>query len=660
MTSGVSGAAFNLIVAIVGTGILGFPLAFQTSGILWAIVLLLCCSAFSYVSLNLLILATKAVKEAYPDRDTVPSFPTLSMLSGGRPLAIFTQFAVIVSLYGSANSRILGAAQIIVSLYSTLFVEADSDNDRGQYIKMLSIIAFTVGIIFPLGLMRKMSSLGFTSTLSVLCCVFLSLCLLTEYVQCHTADTTCFWTFDDHDIDEYVIPSLDFKSIVDTVPIFIFGFNCHPSVFPIYKSLVDCNDGAESVNRGMSMVFRIALTVSVTLYTIAGSCGFLLLLDETTGNILDHPFDGKIHMVLAKVLFAMAMILAVPTLVYAIRATIMDMFIMLQSETENTTSPVVGRLSAYIDHSKNVVKDGAETSAKSTDSRAPTSPRESEVSPKILNRLKSCKSLAHSIHHNAPFPRASVLSSNLDLELSRTLSAAVTQARSGVSRGLSRALSRNISRNLSGTVTRGSAKMNQHSVQNSISIIDENDITKCNRSASSPRDSEHSIDIKVTPLSKLTTLDVFKLKMASNKSLPDEVTPGTPGTPLAFSTAQLKDLEKTASNPKGPGIDSNDDIDPTDLGTVAHIMFTLFICVVLAAPAVFVDEIAVVFRLLGCTSNPISGYILPTVFVLNLVPSNEARKMKVIAVSMSLVVAAVSAMALYQRICDITGICNGF
>merc|ERR1719266_1508762 len=92
---------------------------------------------------------------------------------------------------------------------------------------------------------------------------------------------------------------------------------------------------------------------------------------------------------------------------------------------------------------------------------------------------------------------------------------------------------------------------------------------------------------------------------------------------------------------------------PSEFGRVNHVVVSIIICVVLAAPAIFVDQIDDVFRVLGCTSNPVSGYILPTCFVLVLVPSNERKGMKIIAVLMSLVVAAVSISAFYQRICEI-------
>ena len=103
------GAVFNLIVAVVGAGIFSFPFAFRASGLLFSLILLIICTIFSYISLNWLIIARD-----YLPKDVQPSYLSLSLHCGGKKLAIFTQINVILSLLGSAVSRIIGAAGIVV------------------------------------------------------------------------------------------------------------------------------------------------------------------------------------------------------------------------------------------------------------------------------------------------------------------------------------------------------------------------------------------------------------------------------------------------------------------------------------------------------------------------------------------------------------------
>merc|ERR1712241_1015220 len=164
-----------------------------------------------------------------------------------------------------------------------------------------------------------MSSLRFTSMAGISCSMFLTGCLLYEYCAFCGERESCLWNMNPEH-QSIIIKPLTLSSIVNTVPIFVFGYNCHPSVFPIYKSMVkDKGDaGTPRSPPRMATVFKTALSFSVTAYTIAGASGFLLLLDDVPGNILEYEFGGRPHMILAKILFATAMILAVPTFVNAI------------------------------------------------------------------------------------------------------------------------------------------------------------------------------------------------------------------------------------------------------------------------------------------------------------------------------------------------------
>merc|ERR1711879_283070 len=98
------------------------------------------------------------------------------------------------------------------------------------------------------------------------------------------------------------------------------------------------------------------------------------------------------------------------------------------------------------------------------------------------------------------------------------------------------------------------------------------------------------------------------------------------------------------------GSDESDDeeVDELKLGTLWHVIVSCIICVILVAPAIAFKSLDGVITMLGSTCNPTSGYILPTIFVLALIPKMEQRKMKILAVFMSLVVGVVSVFSLYQ------------
>merc|ERR1719361_2798598 len=241
--------------------------------------------------------------------------------------------------------------------------------------------------------------------------MFLTACLLYEYLRFCGEKETCFWNFDRENL-AIISPALTLKGLVNAIPMFVFGYNCHPSVFPIYKSMVK-DRGIAATPRSaprMANVFRAALSASFTAYTIAASSGFLLLLDEVPSNVLKYKY-GRPDMVIAKVLFAIAMILAVPTFVIAIRATTLDMILLFRrqndpepagSEPANPSDPESASNATPIP----TARSGSASSASSTKSNKWTA----ALTPKQIARQKSAAMMSEAAFNNTAVPRLSSMS----------------------------------------------------------------------------------------------------------------------------------------------------------------------------------------------------------------------------------------------------------
>ena len=316
----VKGSMFNLIVAVVGAGILAFPYAFRMSGLFLSLILLFIATIFSYLSLNLLVLSSNYLNKQYINN---PCFRTLATQSSGPNLALFTQLCVMLSLFGSLISRIVGSGGIITILYFAFF---NDDETKSKMYYKYSIIIFSCIIILPLSLLRNQNSLRFTSMLSVLCSFYLTIVLFIEYFRfCDDGQqgsniNTCFWkgkSFSDS-IKMDNLFNIKLSGFLTTFPIFIFGYNCQPNVFPIYIELKD-----RSINKMFNVIFY-ALSISVSLYIIAGSFAYLLFLDDTCGNILTNKFNKSPEITIAALLFTASMLLASPVFANAIRKNIND------------------------------------------------------------------------------------------------------------------------------------------------------------------------------------------------------------------------------------------------------------------------------------------------------------------------------------------------
>jgi len=296
------GAVLKLSTAILGTGILAFPFALKLSGFVLGLCLLVLCTAFAYVSLNLLVIAAKH-STLEPDIDR--SYMSLSIECGGPKLALFTQICVLISLLGSAVGRIIGFGQIMERLHVEIYPEPIDD----FYVYFVLCVSLTV--VFPLSLLRNMSSLRFTSLLSVSCSLFLTVVLLTQFLASSPLSRMS--------LDREHLASFEIKNIFLTLPFFIYGYNCQPNIFPIYKEL------GTAEKKPMQKVIISGVGVGFCSYVVAAASGFLLFLDECEDNILLNDFNGAPELVVVQVLFTLAMILAVPIFVNVMRRNVLNL-----------------------------------------------------------------------------------------------------------------------------------------------------------------------------------------------------------------------------------------------------------------------------------------------------------------------------------------------
>jgi len=231
-------------------------------------------------------------------------------------------------------------------LYEEHIKKEGEDGEDIPTLDMYCIIGFSLIIIFPLSLMRDMGSLRFTSLLSVTCSLFLTVCLFAQYfILCNAGEeNTCIWnvlTSKSSALahDEYSrLGSFQWNGILTAVPLFVFGYNCQANVFPIYKDL----EGTKTMSKAVRMkqVFKHALSISVSLYLVAGSCAFLIFLEETQGNILLNDFRKSTDITIASIMFTVAMVLAVPCFINSIRAKIYELILEKKDKKISTFNHV--------------------------------------------------------------------------------------------------------------------------------------------------------------------------------------------------------------------------------------------------------------------------------------------------------------------------------
>jgi len=358
----VKGAVFNFTVAVIGPGLVAIPFAFKESGLLLGMALAVLCACFAFISLRLLIVAT-----SYLPPSATPSYHTLSQHAGGSNLVVLTQFNLLLSLFGSVIVRLAAAGGVLVTLYDSAFGIPEGHHFDDFYLYIVMVV--TVVIIFPLSLC-KASSLRFTSMCSVLCFLFISLCLVVQYItKCHWVGS-CFWSSEQF-ITSLVerghsrLINLSTEGLLTAFPLLIFAYKCQPNVFSIVDALKSAprsesvatatastarseqspgthentpsqsTVSSKSPRSDIDKVFVSSLTISMTMYMAAGSAAFLLLFEDTKGNVLQSDFGEAPEILMASLIFAVSMLLAVPVFVNVLRENLMD---IISLKTANTST----------------------------------------------------------------------------------------------------------------------------------------------------------------------------------------------------------------------------------------------------------------------------------------------------------------------------------
>uniref|UniRef100_A0A3Q2HFY2 Solute carrier family 38 member 6 n=1 Tax=Equus caballus TaxID=9796 RepID=A0A3Q2HFY2_HORSE len=279
-------SVFNLMNAIMGSGILGLAYVMAHTGIL----------GFSFLLLIVALLASYSVH---------------LLLNMCIQTAMSSYLLIIKTELPAAISEFLSG-----------------DYSRSWYLDgQTLLIIICIGIVFPLALLPKIGFLGYTSSLSFFFMVFFALvivikkwsipCPLTlnyveQYIQISNATDDCK-------------PKLFHfsKESAYAIPTMAFSFLCHTSVLPIY-----CELQSPSKKR-MQNVTNTAVALSFLIYFVSALFGYLTFYDKVASELLQGyskylPHDVVVMTVKLCILFAV--LLTVPLIHFPARKALMMMF----------------------------------------------------------------------------------------------------------------------------------------------------------------------------------------------------------------------------------------------------------------------------------------------------------------------------------------------
>ncbi|XP_052041632.1 probable sodium-coupled neutral amino acid transporter 6 isoform X1 [Apodemus sylvaticus] len=307
-------SVFNVMNAIMGSGILGLAYVMANTGIL----------GFSFLLLSVALLASYSVHLllALCVHTAVTSYEDLGLFAFGLPGKVVVAGTIIIQNIGAMSSYLL---IIKTELPAAISEFLPSDHSGSWYLDgQVLLIVICVGIVFPLSLLPKIGFLGYTSSLSFFFMVFFALVVVIKKwaIPCPVTLNCINAVFQISNATDDCKPKLFHfsKESVYAIPTMAFSFLCHTSILPIY-----CELQSPSKKR-MQNVTNTAIALSFLVYFVSALFGYLTFYDKVESELLQGyskylPHDVIVMAVKLCILFAV--LLTVPLIHFPARKALM-------------------------------------------------------------------------------------------------------------------------------------------------------------------------------------------------------------------------------------------------------------------------------------------------------------------------------------------------
>uniref|UniRef100_A0A8D1BL65 Solute carrier family 38 member 6 n=2 Tax=Sus scrofa TaxID=9823 RepID=A0A8D1BL65_PIG len=305
-------SVFNLMNAIMGSGILGLAYVMAHTGILGFSLLLLMVALLASYSVHLLL--SMCIQTA------VTSYEDLGLFAFGLPGKVIFFFSSL-----SMSSYLL---IIKTELPAAISEFLSGDHSGSWYLDGETLlIIICVGIVFPLALLPKIGFLGYTSSLSFFFMVFFAIVIIIKKwsIPCPLTLNYIERYFQISNATDDCKPKLFHfsKESAYAIPTMAFSFLCHTSILPIY-----CELQSPSKKR-MQNVTNTAIALSFLIYFISALFGYLTFYDNVASELLQGyskylPHDVVVMTVKLCILFAV--LLTVPLIHFPARKALMMIF----------------------------------------------------------------------------------------------------------------------------------------------------------------------------------------------------------------------------------------------------------------------------------------------------------------------------------------------
>ncbi|KAF9218957.1 vacuolar amino acid transporter 5 [Gyrodon lividus] len=255
----------NLSNTIIGSGMLTFPLAMASAGVIPGIITCIFSGTVGGFGLYLL---TRCARHA-PHRRS--SFFTVAQLTFPQA-AIFFDAAIATKCFGVSVSYLIIIKSLMPSVVASIYHDLTSPDTNPPDWALSGHIWVTLLMLLlvPLSFLRRLDSLRHTSYIAMFSVVFLVIIVI-----------TCYFRPLEGTAPPGEIHLIHFTpSFVTTFPVQVFAFTCAQNIFPIFNELR--TNSQERVN----MVISTSIGGAVMTYEIIAVFGYLTFGSSVGANII--------------------------------------------------------------------------------------------------------------------------------------------------------------------------------------------------------------------------------------------------------------------------------------------------------------------------------------------------------------------------------------
>lgn len=288
----------NLANTIIGSGMLTFPLAFASAGILPG--LLTCIFSGGAAAFGLYLLSRAAART--PHRRS--SFFAVAELTYPKA-AVFFDAAIAIKCFGVSISYLIIIKSLMPSVVAAIHHDISSPETRlpDWTLSGHVWIFLIMFILAPLAFLRRLDSLRHTSFIALFAIAYLVIVVLSGYF---------------HPIKGAPEPGeirfIHFTpTFVSTFPVQVFAFTCAQNLFPIYNEL------ANNTQRRMNIVIGTSIGSAVGIYEIIGVFGYLTFGSKVGANVIAMYPSTSIFVAVGQLAIAILVMFSYPMQVHPCR-----------------------------------------------------------------------------------------------------------------------------------------------------------------------------------------------------------------------------------------------------------------------------------------------------------------------------------------------------